>query len=187
MDFFMRFCVSLLSIAVFFLTACGQETNDIYGFTINNVSVSRVYQSLNIRLQQDLKLSQQARGALEHGVKLTIGLEMELRNDNNMIVMRRDVRRFQLSYLPLSERYQLLDEETAELRTFPRLRHLLAAIDELSVDLSTGPLPTGSYELRTRIRLDESRLPVPMQLPAWFSSQWQHDSEWSVWPFKVSV
>ena len=183
----MRFCVSLLSIAVFFLTACGQETNDNYGFTINKVSVNRVYQSLDVRLQQNLTLSQQAHRALEHGVKLTIGLEMELRNDNNMIVELRDVRRFQLSYLPLSERYQLLDEETAELRTFPRLRHLLAAIDELNVGLATGPLPPGSYELRTRIRLDEGRLPVPMQLPAWFSSQWQHDSEWSVWPFTINA
>jgi hypothetical protein len=187
MDFFMRFCVSLLSIAVIFLAACGRETGDIYGFSINSVSVNHVSRSLSVRLQQDLQLSQQAREALEHGVKLTIGLEMELRNDNNMIAVLRDVRRFQLSYLPLSERYQLLDEETAELSTFPRLRHLLAAIGGLSTSLPTGPLPPGSYELRTRIRMDESRLPAPMQLPAWFSSQWQHDSEWSVWPFKVSV
>jgi hypothetical protein len=64
---------------------------------------------------------------------------------------------------------------------------LLAVIDELNVQLSTGPLPMGSYELRTRIRLDESRLPTPMQLPAWFSRQWQHDSEWSVWPFEISA
>jgi hypothetical protein len=118
---------------------------------------------------------------------LTINLEMELRNDNKMIVVRRDARRFQLRYLPLSERYQLTEEETDELQTFSRLRHLLAAIDDLNIQLSTGPLPPGTYELRTRIRLDKSRLPAPMQLPAWFSSQWQHDSEWSVWPFKVSV
>jgi hypothetical protein len=140
-----------------------------------------------VRLQQDLELSQQAREALEHGVTLTISLEMELRNDNNMIVVRRNARRFQLRYLPLSERYQLSEEGSDELQTFPRLRHVLAAIDDLNVQLVTGPLPPGSYELRTRIRLDESLLPAPMQLPAWFSSQWQHDSEWSVWPFKVSV
>jgi hypothetical protein len=172
---------------VFFLAGCGQEGAVDYGFTINNVSVSRAYQSLNVRLQQDLELSQQAREALEHGVTLTISLEMELRNDNNMIVVRRNARRFQLRYLPLSERYQLSEEGSDELQTFPRLRHVLAAIDDLNVQLVTGPLPPGSYELRTRIRLDESLLPAPMQLPAWFSSQWQHDSEWSVWPFKVSV
>ena len=183
----MQFYASLLSISVLFLAGCSQEAAVDYGFAINNVSVSRAYQSLNVHLQQDLQLSRQAREALEHGVTLTINLEMELRNDNKMIVVRRDARRFQLRYLPLSERYQLSKEETDELQTFSRLRHLLATFDDLNVQLSTGPLPPGAYELRTRIRLDESRLPAPMQLPAWFSPQWQHDSEWSVWPFKVSV
>ena len=183
----MRFCASLLSIAVFFLAGCDQQSAVDYGFSIKNVSVNRSYQSLNIHLWQNLDLSQQARAALEHGVTLNIRLEMELRNDNHMIVVRRDARRYQLRYLPLSERYQLLMEEAGDLQTFSRLRHLLAAIDDLQIQLSTGPLAPGSYELRTRIRLDKGRLPAPMQLPTWFSSQWQHDSEWSVWPFKVSV
>ena len=183
----MRYCASLLSLALLLLAACGQEPDVDYGFTINKVSVNRAYQALNINLQQELILSQQAREALEHGVSLTITLEMELRNDNNMIVMRRDDRRFRLSYLPLSERYQLSEVDSGELHSFSRLRHLLAEINVLDVQLATGPLPPGSYELRTRIRLDESLLPAPMQLPAWLSPQWEHDSEWSVWPFKVSV
>ena len=183
----MRFYASLLSITVLLLAGCGQQDAADYGFAIKNVSISHAYQSLNVRLQQDMELSQQAREALEHGVTLTIGLEIELRNDNNMIVVRRDAWHFLLRYLPLSERYQLSNEKIAELQTFSRLRHLLAAIDDLNIQLSTGPLPAGTYELRTRIRLDESRLPTPMQLPALFSSQWQHDSEWSVWPFEVSV
>jgi len=188
----MRYCVSLPSISLYLLigllvAGCGQSDRSDYGFSINDVSVNRAYQSLDIRLQQHLELSQQAQQALEHGVTLTINLDLELRNDNNMIVMRRDARRFQLRYLPLSERYQLSEEESDELQSFSRLRHVLAAIDNLNIQLATGPLPPGNYELRTRIRLDERRLPAPMQLPALFSSQWQHDSEWSVWPFKVSV
>jgi hypothetical protein len=183
----MRFCVSLLSLSFLVLAGCGQRQELDYTFAIKNVTVRPAYQSLDVRLQQELGLSSQAREALEHGVTLTITLEMELRNDNNMIVARRDARRFQLRYLPLSERYQFSEEETGELKAFSRLRHMLAALDDFTVRLSTGPLPSGSYELRTRISLDERRLPTPMQLPAWFSSQWRHDSEWSVWPFKVSA
>ncbi|MGB7453325.1 MAG: DUF4390 domain-containing protein, partial [Lysobacterales bacterium] len=179
--------VSLLSLSIFVLAGCGQRQELDYTFAIKNVTVRPAYQSLDVRLQQELGLSSQAREALEHGVTLTIRLEMELRNDNNMIVARRDARRFQLRYLPLSERYQFSEEETGELKAFSRLRHMLAALDDFTIQLSTGPLPSGSYELRTRISLDESRLPTPMQLPAWFSSQWRHDSEWSVWPFIVSV
>jgi hypothetical protein len=187
MDSFMRSYVSLLSLAALLLAGCGKQSDIDYGFSIDKVSVNRAYQALSVNLQQTLVLSQQAREALEHGVALTIMLELELRNDNNMIVKRRDVRRYQLSYLPLSERYQLSEEASDELKSFSRLRHMLAEIDVLNVQLSTGPLPPGSYELRTRTRLDESLLPAPMQLPAWLSSEWQHDSEWSVWPFKVSV
>ena len=183
----MQFYASLLSVLVFFLAGCGEKSAVDYGFSIKNVSISRAYQSLNVHLQQDLQLSQQAREAMEHGVTLSILLELELHNDNNMMVVHRENRRFQLRYLPLSERYQLLEEETDELQAFSRLRHLLAAIAKLNVQLSTGPLLPGSYELRTRISLDESRLPTPMQLPALFSSQWQHDSEWSVWPFEISA
>jgi len=183
----MRFCASLLSMMTLGLVGCGQEDTVGHGFTIENVVISSAYQSINVHLQQTLELSEHAREALEHGVTLVVELDLELRNDDNLIVVRRDATHFQLRYLPLSERYQLSEEETDELRTFSRLRHLLAAIDDLDVHLSTGPLPPGGYELRTRIRLDESRLPAPMRLPAWLSAQWQHDSEWSVWPFKISV
>ena len=140
----MRFYASLLSIAMFCLAGCGQEGVVDYGFTIKSVSVSSAYQSLHVHLQQDLKLSEQAREALEHGVTLVVSLELELRNDNKMIVVQRDARHFQLRYLPLSERYQLSEEETGESRTFSRLRHLLAAIADLNINLSTGPLPSGS-------------------------------------------
>ncbi len=198
MGFFMPFyasqirCLSLTfvqvtSIVALLLAGCGKQETVDYGFSIRNVDISHSYQSLSVHLQQKLELSQQAREALEHGVMLTISLEMELRNDNDMIVVRRHVRRFSLSYLPLSKRYQLSEEETGKLQTWLRLRHLLASFDNLNVQLATGPLPKGSYELRTRVRLDKGRLPSPMQLPAWLSSQWQHDSEWSVWPFKVGV
>ena len=187
MGFFMRFYASLLSIVMFCLAGCGQEDIADYGFSIKNVSVSNAYQSLNVRLQQTLELSEQATEAMLHGVTLVVSLQLELRNDNKMIVAQREVRRYQLHYLPLSERYQLTEEESGESQTFSRLRHLLAAIADLNINLSTGPLPSGSYELRTRIRLDESRLPAPMQLPVWFSAQWQHDSEWSVWSFKINA
>ena len=183
----MRFYTSLLSLLLLGLAGCGGEDDLDYGFTISEVTVNSVYQALDVRVQQGLGLSEQAREALEHGITLTISLEMELHNDDNMIVKQRDVKRFQLRYLPLNDNYQLLDEGSGQQQTFSRLRHLFAELASLNVRLSTGPLPPGGYELRTRVRLDESRLPAPMRLPAWYSTQWQHDSEWTVWPFEISV
>ncbi len=68
-----------------------------------------------------------------------------------------------------------------------RAKELLASTyDQLGYQAESGPWRdvylSGAYELRTRVILDESRLPTPMQLPALFSSQWQHNSEWSTWP-----
>lgn len=178
--------IGILALAVFSLTACSQKPK-AYGFVINKVEVSQGYQVLHVSVSQDLRLSQQAREALLKGVMLTIRVDMELRNDNKMIVVKRDTRRYQLRYLPLSERYQLASSSPERLQTYLRLRHALAAMGELHIQLFTGPLPSGGYELRARTQIDESRLPAPMRLPAWFSSQWQHNSGWSVWPFDVSV
>jgi hypothetical protein len=181
-----RFIALVILLTGLALTGCGEKPQD-YGFAIDNVSVVRGYQSLSVRLTPELVLSSEALSALQHGVTLIIRLDLELRNDNNMIVVRRETRRFQVSYLPLSERYQLKNPDDAKLVTYSRLRHVFAAIGDTEINLATGPLPLGNYELRTRIQLDENLLPAPMQLPVMFSSQWRHDSEWSVWPFKVSV
>jgi hypothetical protein len=187
MDSFMRFYASLLSVTVLLLVACsGQESAD-YGFVIHDVAVSNAYQSLDVRVRQDLVLSAEAREALEHGVVLTIMLELELHNDNRLMVVREDSRQYQLRYLPLSERYQLAGLEEHDIQVFSRLRHALAEIGNVNVKLATGPLLPGSYELRTRVSVDKARLPTPMQLPAWFSPEWRHDSEWSVWPFEISA
>lgn len=187
MDFFMRFYVSLLSVTMLLLAACSKQETIDYGFLIEKVTVRNAYQALTVRVQQDLQLSAQAREALEHGVVLTVVLELELQNENRLMVVRKDTRNYQLRYLPLSERYQLSQGENEEMEVYPRLRHVLAALGNLEFKLVTGPLLPGRYELRTRMRLDKTLLPTPMQLPSWFSSGWQHDSEWSVWPFEVNA
>jgi hypothetical protein len=169
------------------LIGCGRPTAIDHGFSISEVNVLAAYQALNVDVRQAMELSAHARDALEHGVTLTINLEFELRSDDNLIVMQRDVRRYRLRYLPLNERYQLTDEDSGSMRVFSRLRHLYAAFADINVRLETGPLPSGGYELRTRLRLDRGSLPAPMRLPTWFSAQWQHDSEWSTWPFEISA
>jgi hypothetical protein len=183
----MRYYVSLLSLLVVLLAGCSRQDAVDYGFTINKVSVNQAYQSLSVRLSQDIQLSSQAREALEHGVVLFIKLELELQNDDGLMTVRKDTREYQLRYLPLSERYQLSETNDDDMQVYSRLRHVLSAIGNVTIQMSTGPLLPGGYELRTRVSLDESRLPTPMQLPAWFSSEWDHDSEWSVWPFEISA
>jgi len=156
-------------------------------FKINYATVRMNGTSLNVKVSETLQLSQDAVDALQHGIALTIGLESELRSSSSLALIDSTTRLFQISYLPLSQHYQLLAVDTGNRQTYPRLRHVLGQLSHVQVDLATGALPPGNYQVRTRVRLLRSTLPAPMQLPALMSAQWRHDSDWSVWPFKINA
>jgi len=182
--------VSLLSLAVL-LGGCAQTDGD-YGFRILAMELSTGYQKISARYQQDLSLSQEAVEALENGVPLTIEVEMELRDSETLMLLVDSAHLFEIRFLPLSQRYQLSragegESGEADIQWFPRLRHVMNALSNLEMDFDTGPLAPGKYEFRARTSLDNARLPAPMHLPALFSTRWQHDSEWSTWPFEISA
>jgi len=88
-------------------------------------------------------------------------------------------RRFEIRYLPLSDHYQLIADGERPLGTFPRLRHALAALNEIVLPLPGDWNATGDWKARARCRLLERALPRPMRLPAWLSAGWRHDSGWA--------
>jgi hypothetical protein len=185
MAFSMRACAALFSLGLL-LGGCAEQPGD-YGFTIRAVELQTGYQSLTARLDQRLVFSREAGEALVHGVPLTVSLDLELRDASKLSLLAEDQRRYVIRYLPLSDHYQLVGPDGTATRTFPRLRHALAALSSLELEFRTGALAPGRYEFRTRIRLDERAMPAPMRLPALLSAQWQHNSEWSTWPFVVGA
>ncbi|MFT5139647.1 MAG: hypothetical protein ACI9H8_001116 [Lysobacterales bacterium] len=185
MAFIMRLFVSLISLALL-LGACQPAGND-YGFKVRNVQLHPGYMRILAQYDQNLSLSREAVEALEHGVPLTILLELELRDSRNLNLLVDESRVFEIRFLPLNEVYQLSGPGQNSIRSFPRLRHVLTELANSNVDFQTGPLAPGNYEFRSRIRLNNARLPAPMRLPALFSAEWKHDSEWSTWPFEINV
>jgi hypothetical protein len=161
-------------------------------FEVRDAQVQRVTQGLELSLNQGLKLSEPARRAMRNGVPLVLRVGYELRGETVLLTGQRV---FELRYLPMSERFQLtgpLDgagtaTEDQTVRTWPRLRHALRHLSRLTLDIQTPALPAGEYELRTRIWLDRSSLPSPMQLPSMVNRDWRHDSEWSRWPFRINA
>ena len=184
MVFSMRLFTSLLSILL--LTAC-TRADDGYGFSIDQVRITPGYQVLVANCDQDLVLSREAIEALENGVPLTVRIELELRDANTLTLLSDSFVRYEIRYMPLLQQYLLAGPGGQAPRSFPRLRHVLAALSELNLDLKTSPLAPGSYEFRARTRLETARLPAPMRLPTRFSGQWQHDSGWSTWPFEINA
>jgi hypothetical protein len=169
------------------LGACTPASGN-HGFEIRAVQIQQSRRQLRIALEQDAQLSFEARRALQNGVPLTIRVNTEVRDANTLTLLADQELRFEIRYLPLSDRYQLSYAGVPESgRSFPRLRHVLADFGNLDLTMPTGPLVPGDYEFRVRVRLDRSSLPMPMQLPAVIVRNWRHDSQWTQWPFTVSA
>lgn len=166
------------------LAGC-QSAADDNRFVINRVDSQWTNGQVKVNSEQKLSLSNEAREALIHGVPLTLELELLLRNTGSQVRVGSDTRLYEISYLPMSEHYQLAQVGSAGIKTFPRLRHVLAELSQIRLSFETGVLPAGDYELMARISLDQSTMPPPMRLPMLLSSNWHHDSSWSSWPLEI--
>ena len=136
-------------------------------------------------LEQRLELSREARNALDHGVALTVVVELILRDAGSQTRVGSGLWSYEIRYLPLSQHYQVTALDSQSVMTFPRLRHALAELAQLELQLDTGALPAGDYELLARSSLDKNRMPPPMRLPAMFSGRWIHESAWTAWPMAI--
>ncbi|MSQ99013.1 MAG: DUF4390 domain-containing protein, partial [Xanthomonadales bacterium] len=174
-------CLGALCLGALALPGCSSEQTD-FGFSIERIEASASPAALNVVIHQQLTLSTEAKDALDHGVPLAIRTELELQRAGSSGNISQASREFEIRYLPLSNRYQLVTRQPSSVHTYPRLRHVLAELGSVSFTLTHGLLPPGNYQLRARSLLDKQNMPPPMRLPAWFSAQWKLDSGWQSWP-----
>jgi hypothetical protein len=163
------------------MAGCTQQTDDRY-FELRQVDANWSNGQLRVTVHQELKLSGEARAALVHGVPLTLQLELLVRHTGSRKQFKKNTYSYEIRYLPLIGHYQLTQPGAVEIRTFPRLRYLLAELSTIKLSFSKGDLPQGNYELMARTYLDQKMMPPPMRLPMLFSAQWRHDSDWTMWP-----
>ena len=169
-------CVLVLAGA----SACAPSTGD-FGFRIERVETRATGATLAIVVHQNVDLSAEARKALRHGVPLFIRTEITLRPHETKRNVARSDREFEIRYLPLSNLYQVTTTPSLVVKTFPRLRHVLAEVGTVDFGFNTSSLSSADLEVRVRSSLNKRRMPPPMRLPAWFSAEWQHDSGWTSW------
>lgn len=181
-------CANPLRLLAVLVLVSGCRGEDVdFGFRIDNINLYPGPRALNVGFAQQLEFSWESRNALQHGVPLVISVSMEIRDSESLTLLATEQQLYEIRYLPLSQRYELLDASSKAVRNFPRLRHVVNALSSLNLRFDTGPLAPGDYEFRARVRLEQSRLPAPMQLPILISGKWRHDSDWSSWPFRISV
>ena len=182
----MPVCVKnrLVLIILVLIAGCAQQADDRH-FELGQVDTNWSNGQLNVTVHQQLVLSSEAREALEHGVPLTLQMELLIMHNGSQTPLKKNTYNYEIRYLPLISHYQLTQPGAVEIRTFPRLRHLLAALSTVKQSFSKGDLPEGSYELMARTHLVQKKMPQPMRLPMLFSAQWRHDSDWTMWPVGI--
>jgi hypothetical protein len=180
--FFPAIFLALAAVAV--LAACGEQRQGGQ-FEVDRVAARWANGLMNVTFEQRLRLSEEARDALEHGVPLTVGVELVLRDARTRTRVRENESHYEIRYLPLSEHYRLTGPDGEAIQTYPRLRHALADLGNLELSFETGALPSGEYELLARSFLDKRKMPPPMRLPVLFSSRWDHESDWTSWPLEI--
>jgi hypothetical protein len=121
-------------------------------------------------LVMHLVLPDVLREGLERGVPLNFRLDLE--SDGKRSTHWRELR-----YLPLLRQYQVREPAREYDRSFSSHAAALSALER-------WPLP-GSQDalaLSARVRLDTTRLPAPLVLPAVFDRDWLLDTGVKQWP-----
>lgn len=129
--------------------------------------------ALELELTQQIELTEALREALDHGIALRLLYRIEACGHARQ-------RALWLRHAPLRRQYELQLEGHAEVRDFPRLAALEAALDRvrLPLDLPADAVCAGHVQMR----LDMAALPTPLRFPAFFAPrEWQLRSQTFTW------
>jgi hypothetical protein len=170
---------ALLAVLLLWLASGCAPTGGDFGIRLDQLSAKQTPRGISIEIQQEVRLSSEARRALQNGVPLRIRIDLALQGKSRWSPDETSSYTYEIRYLPLSEHYQLSGPgEDEPARTYPRLRHALAALNDIDIQVEGNERIVGARELRLRSHLDPRGMPGPMQLPVFLSPDWKHDSGW---------
>ena len=141
--------------------------------------------TLDSRLQ--LVLSSEALRALESGVTLTIELQLQVIRQRSLLpddVEAELAVRYELEYLPVSQRYIIRNLNIGDQDSFATLYSALnnlGRVQGLPVIDDALLEPGDDYRIRLRAMLQTQQYPAPLRLLFFWRSEWQLQSEWYEW------
>lgn len=170
------------------LPAWSQEHADRTGyFDVRSASLTLVngVQELDARLQ--LVLSAEALKALNSGVTLTIELSLEVIRVRRLLPDDGEAEltvRYELEYLPLSQRYIVRSINSGDLDSFATLYSALnnlGRIESLPVIDDAILNADGNYRVRLRASLSTRQYSAPFRFLFFWRDEWDLKSEWYEW------
>lgn len=129
--------------------------------------------------------------ALQNGVALPLVIEMEALQQRDYLwakTIAHVEQRYTLSYNALTGQYLLHNRNTDTQFRLPNLAAARAVLGSLSrfPFLDRNLLQKDErYQSRIRVAIDRDRLPAPLRLMSYVSSEWDLHSEWYQWPLQL--
>jgi len=158
-----------LLLAVLALAGCSVAAQQPGTLAIRAAQVHAEATGAVLELALDARLSGPMQDALEHGIPITLRIDVRA---GRWPHAQSASRRIELRYFPLSQRYQLRREGSDEVRSFAAAAYLLAALGALRIELPAA-LAQAGVPLAVDVGVDPAALPGALRLPALFEPAWR--------------
>jgi len=173
--------------AVALASVTGLATADSPRFRVIHARTVLVDQVYRLEASLSYRFSAEALDALRNGVPLTLILDIEVYQPRRYLwenVLADLKQRYQIQYHALSDKYLLRNQNSGSQATFATLDGALASLGDIGeIPIIDAHLlsPGERYMVRVRSRLDIDKLPVPLRLEAYVSTDWWLTSGWYSW------
>ena len=170
------------------ITLCCPAASAERGISVNDLSSNVLDKIIRVDCDIQYGLDDSVKEALRNGIEMSFLLEIELRQQHHYWLdplVNNLSREFRVKYHALSKQYVMIEMGSHKERSFPDLYSAfyyqrkihnaeLASIDSLDVEQE--------YYFRVRARLLSEKLPLPLRIKSYVSSNWRPSSGWTVWP-----
>ncbi len=161
------------------------------GFVVLSASARDVEGVIRLDATFALRFGATLTEALHNGVTLPLLLEIEALQERDYLWLRGIAhveQRYLLSFNTLTGQYLLHNRNTDAQQQLPTLSAVKAVLGNLKhfPFMDRNLLHDDrQYLARLRITIDSDKLPAPLRLMSYISSDWDLQSEWYQWPLQL--
>ncbi len=165
----------LFILLVFFSTFAMSKNHVIFLDITKNQYNTRVVPQLNFRTSPQIK------EAIDNGIRINIIAKIELFEPKNLWLdnsIEQQKITLEVSYFSLGKHYKIKNLKTDEQVGVNDYPLLWKEIEKLMVFEFSNSLITPKSLMKIKIMLDKGALPIAMQLPVLFDSNWDINTPW---------
>ncbi len=167
--------IRLLALLFFYSGFVVAENHVIFLDITNNKN------SISVKPQLDFQTSAQIKEAIDNGIRINIIAKTTLFEPQNLWFdksIKQQKITLEVSYFSLGKHYKIKNLKTDEQIGVNDYPQLWKEIENLMVFEFPQTLVTSESWIKIRIMLDKGALPIAMQLPVLFDSNWDINTPW---------